>query len=134
RTGRVSDCASANRGTALYNAVAGTQLYSSLIQKELKTTGHDDHEVERGRAKHLEARASLPRNIRTNSPSGGGNSPTGEAIGSTRVSSSSTDVRLSHWTGVRIGAPLSFTRKTTKRAGAVRLAFRLTRCTSSGPS
>ena len=39
-----------------------------------------------------------------------------------------------HLTGVRIGAPLSFTRNTTNFAGAVWLAFRLTMCTSSGPS
>ena len=39
-----------------------------------------------------------------------------------------------HSTGVRIGAPLSFTRNTRNLAGAFWLAFRPTMCTSSGPS
>src|SRR5262249_33395577 len=43
-------------------------------------------------------------------------------------------VRARHLTGVRIGAPLSFTRNTSNLAGAVWLAFRPTTCTSSGPS
>ena len=39
-----------------------------------------------------------------------------------------------HFAGTRIGAPLSFTKTTRNLAGAVLLAFRLTMCTSSGPS
>ena len=39
-----------------------------------------------------------------------------------------------HFAGTRIGAPLSLTKNTRNLAGAVWLAFRLTTCTSSGPS
>ena len=44
------------------------------------------------------------------------------------------DVYTNYSTGLRIGAPFSFTRNTKNLAGPVSLAFRLTMSTSSGPS